>query len=188
MDFQNPTRRDKIADRLLHHGLARPLYRNYAAGLDLSGGEVVLELGSGSGALTRHLAPRLHGGGRVVCVEPSAAWAEVARKRLRGVADVEWHVGEVLALDGEGRFDAAVVHFVLHEIAAAERQPTLNAVARLMKQDARLFLREPTKPRHGVSPEQVRALMAQAGLKEVAGVVSKHVFLPPMYAATFARA
>lgn len=83
-DFQAPGLLDLLSDALLQHGLARRLYSGYADSLGLQGNEKVLELGCGSGALSRHIASRLSQGSRLTCLDTSKAWIEVARRRLRG--------------------------------------------------------------------------------------------------------
>lgn len=75
MDFENPDRMYLMFDALLNNPLGSmilPIYRNYIRSLGLAGDEQVIELGSGSGIATRHLAGMLRKrGGRVLCVDQS---------------------------------------------------------------------------------------------------------------------
>ncbi len=190
MEFDNPSRLDIIKDRLLHHGLVSSLYGRYADSLGLRGDEQVLDFGSGSGALSRHLARRLlAGGGQVTCLDSSSAWSDVARRRLQRFPNVHFAVGEIteLALDPDG-FDVIVIHLVLHEIKPETRPETVKALYRNLKKTGTLFVREPTKEGHGIPAAQVRQLMHTAGLTEIDFSEARSLLLPPMYAGVFRKA
>jgi 2-polyprenyl-3-methyl-5-hydroxy-6-metoxy-1,4-benzoquinol methylase len=188
-NFDNPSRVEIFMNALLHHRLASPLYGNYAAGLDLQGDEHVLDFGAGSGALSRHLARRLlAGGGRVTCLDTSAAWINVARKRLSSFSNVEFHVADISAFDGDAEgYDVIIVHLVLHEIEPAKRQETVGALADKLKATGTLFIREMTGAGHGMSPDEIRQLMQHAGLTEVALTESRALLMPPMCAGVFRK-
>jgi ubiquinone/menaquinone biosynthesis C-methylase UbiE len=165
MSFENPTRRDKIEFRI-EWGLSGPLIAPYLKKLGLQGGETLLEVGCGGGAVTRRLAQLLPNG-RVVGVDPSTYWVEYARERLRRLRNVALHVGDVLTADiAPGTFDAALFHYVLHDIAAADRPSTLARIEELLKPDGRLFVREPMKEKHGMKPDEIRTLAVSVGLRE----------------------
>lgn len=53
--------------------------------LALSGGELVVDYGAGTGRLTREVAARLHGGGRVLAVEENDQMYALLSERLEGV-------------------------------------------------------------------------------------------------------
>jgi ubiquinone/menaquinone biosynthesis C-methylase UbiE len=165
MSFENPTTFEKIGLRI-EWGLYGPLVALYLKGLGLQGGETLLEVGCGGGAVTHRLAQLLPNG-RIVGVDPSAYWVEYARRRLRRLRNVELHVGDVLTADiAPGTFDAALFHYVLHDIAAADRPSTLARIEELLKPDGRLFVREPLKEKHGMKPDEIRALAVSVGLRE----------------------
>lgn len=66
----------------------------------------VLEVGAGSGPLTRYLGERA---GRVVALERDAERARSAAKRCAGLAGVEVRVGSLEALEAGERFDLIVL-------------------------------------------------------------------------------
>ena len=60
-----------------------PFYRSYVETLPLQDNEKVLDFGSGSGILSRHIASHLErGGGHLTCVDISSRWMKVARYTL----------------------------------------------------------------------------------------------------------
>jgi len=188
-DFSKATCLDELRDSLMHHWLARPIYRRHAHKVDLAGHENVLEFGAGSGALSRHLASRLDRGGRLVCLDTSEPWLNVARKRLREFDNVEFVLGDVLVLDlGPANFDVVVVHFVLHEVEPERRRDTLRQLGRTLKDDGRLFIFEPTREEHGIPADRIRSLMSEAGLKELSGDEYKPFLLPRSYHGVYVKA
>ncbi len=190
MEFDDPSRIDIIKDRLLHHGLVSSLYGRYADSLGLEGDEKVLDFGSGSGALSRHIARRLlSGGGRLTCLDTSEAWTHVATQRLKQFPNVDFTVGDITRLDSDpDGFDVIVVHLVLHEVEPEKRQKTIDALSRNLKSTGTLFIREPTKESHGTPAAEIRQLMHNAGLTESEFTESRSLLLPPMYAGVFRKA
>lgn len=83
------------------------------ARLELSGDEVVLDAGCGSGRITEALARRLPNG-RVIAVDESPSMVEAARRRLGPGADVR--VADLLELELEEPVDAALSTATFHWI------------------------------------------------------------------------
>jgi ubiquinone/menaquinone biosynthesis C-methylase UbiE len=110
---------------------------------------------------------------------------DVARKRLRKYPNVEFKLGDIAALDlPDGGYDVVFVHFVLHDIDAAERPRIVQHLAHKLKRDGRLFVREPLR---FIAPDEILRLMRQSGLAESAfgvtniktqGEVCEGVFVP----------
>ena len=106
--------------------------------LDLLGirpGQQVLDVGCGSGVVTRDMARRVSPGGRAIGLDPSAEFLTIARElareaRLEGVA--EFRVGSALALPfADGEFDVALAATVLvHVPGAAAAVPEMARVVR----------------------------------------------------------
>ncbi|MFO8008668.1 MAG: class I SAM-dependent methyltransferase [Candidatus Brocadiia bacterium] len=189
MAFENPSRLEMFLHGFVQHYLLSPWYRRYAESLGLRADEAVIELGSGSGALSRHLARCLADGGHLTCVDLSEAWTRVARKRLRRLGNVTLRAGDISRLDlPEDAFDAAVMHFTLHDIEEGARMPVLQALAPVLKPDGRLFIREPTREDHGMQPDEIRRLMTEAGLQEVDAQCARSLIGGPTYSGTFAPA
>jgi SAM-dependent methyltransferase len=174
MSFENPTTLEKIAFRI-EWSLSGPLIAAYLRRLGVEGDETFLEVGCGGGAVTRklaHLLPR----GQVVGIDPSAYWVAYARRSLRGLPNVTLHVGDVLTENlASEAFDAALFHFVFHEINSGDRPSTLSRVYDLLKEGGRLFLREPTKAGHGISVDETRTLLESVGFREERGEMRRRL-------------
>lgn len=97
---------------------------------------VVGDLGCGTGLVTLALAPFVT---RVIAVDSSAAMLQAARKRLRGVGNVDLRRGdlEALPIDDE-RLDAATLMLVLHHVPEPEK--ALAEVSRALKPGGRVFI------------------------------------------------
>ena len=104
---------DEVAARETYLGL-----------LNISPGERVLDVGCGSGAVTREIARRVGPGGRAVGLDPSPALLAVAHELAQetGLADrVEFHEGNALRLPFPDRsFDAVVCVTVLSHVPNGE--------------------------------------------------------------------
>jgi len=169
MDFQRIGPWERFLEALFWNFLRAPYNRAFALSLGLRGDERVLEFGSGSGAVSRHVRPLLTGGGTLVCVDTSEGLMGIARRRLKGFPNVEFH-GKDLRAAGfpAGSFDVEVVHFALHDVPSEGRAPLVLEMARLLRPGGRIVLREPSRPGHGMPPSEIRALACVAGLREVA--------------------
>ncbi len=169
MDFQKIGILERILEAFFWNFLRAPYNRAFALSLGLRGDERVLEFGSGSGAISRHLMPLLSGGGTLVCVDTSEGLMGIARRRLKGFTNVEFHPTDLrdARLPG-GSFDAAVVHFVLHDVPEEDRSPLVAEMTRLLKPGGRLVLREPSRAGHGMPPRDIRRHAEAAGLRETA--------------------
>jgi trans-aconitate 2-methyltransferase len=86
--------------------------------LELSGDEVVLDAGCGSGRITEALIGRLPGG-RVIAVDQSASMVRAARRRLGPAVDIR--VLDLLELELEEPVDAILSTATFHWIADHER-------------------------------------------------------------------
>lgn len=120
---------DEIAARNTYLGL-----------LDIAAGERVLDVGCGSGAVTREVARRVGGGGVAVGVDPSPALLGVARELAQesGLGDrVQFCEGNVLRLPFPDRsFDAVVCVTVLSHVRGGET--AIPELARVLRAGGRL--------------------------------------------------
>ncbi len=171
----------------LEAAFAGVLVGGYLRTLELSGDERLLELGCGVGALTKRLT-RLLPNGRITAVDTSEYWAAVARRRLKRREQVIVFTGDVQTLDLEPEtFDAVLIHFVLHDIPASERGDVLATLARLLVPSGTLYLREPTRPSHGMPSEEIRELLSDAGFEEIRGSEKRSRLAGPMFDARFRK-
>ena len=104
---------DEIAAREAYLGL-----------LDIAAGDRVLDVGCGSGAITREIAKRVGKHGLAIGIDPSAALLTVARELAReaGLAHgIEFREGNALRLPfPDGTFDAVVCVTVLSHVPRGE--------------------------------------------------------------------
>ena len=121
------TKARELADRLELRARAQDEIEARAAYLDLLGvtaGELVLDVGCGSGVVTRDIARRVGPPGRAVGVDPSPQFLAVARELAEGAGlggRVEFREGSALSLPfPDGAFDVAVAVTVLSHTPGGE--------------------------------------------------------------------
>jgi SAM-dependent methyltransferase len=106
--------------------LKAPVTTALLAALELRAGDVVCEVGAGSGELSRVLAERVAPGGRVVATDPADGMVDVMRERLRDVPGVEVRACDAAATplaDGEAKGVVARMSLMFSsEPAAAVRE------------------------------------------------------------------
>jgi ubiquinone/menaquinone biosynthesis C-methylase UbiE len=134
------------------------LAQKLAAGLDELGvgaDESVIDVGCGTGNLTRALLTRLSDAGRVFAVDISQRMLEIARRKITD-ARVSWHAEDARRLPlADGACDRILCcsvwpHFEDHAIVAAE-------LGRVLRAGGRLHVW------HLISRERVNAIHAGAG-------------------------
>jgi ArsR family transcriptional regulator len=135
---------------------------------------VVGDLGCGAGQVSAALAPCVR---RVVAVDESAAMVQAARRRLKGVANVEIRRGrlESLPID-DGELDAAVLVLVLHHLptpvaAIAEAARVLKPggrllVADMLPHDREAYRRQMGHVWLGFDEEHVRRVFDAGGFED----------------------
>jgi SAM-dependent methyltransferase len=114
-----------------------------AAYLDLLGlqpGQRVLDVGCGSGVVTRDMARRVSPGGRVVGIDPSPEFLAIARDLAREAgldAVTEFREGSALALPfGDAEFDVALAATVLVHVPGGDR--AIPEMARVVRPGGRV--------------------------------------------------
>jgi len=113
--------------------------RNIALACDIDGKEV-LEIGCGSGRITRDLASRAR---EVVAIDPDAAALARARAQV-SAASVSFFQGSAETYDVIGRsFDAAVFSLSLHHVAPGAMDASLLQAARRVRSGGRIVAIEP---------------------------------------------
>ncbi len=187
--LDNPNWIEIVLNSLFTHNLLRPHFRKFAESMDLTGDEMVLDFGSGSGPLSRHIAKiLLSGDGRVTCLDPTEKWMNIAKKRLKEFPNVDFIQGDISALNGKGKkFDAITIHFMLHDLDKEIRQEIITALSCLLKDQGRIYIREPMREGHGMPVEEIRELMNNAGLTEIRGDEISRIFVGPIFTGAFKK-
>lgn len=191
MSFEGPQPMEIVLDTVLSNGLANGVYSHFVNGMGLRGDEAVLDVGCGSGAGTRHIAERLAiAGGRLTCVDSSAAWMDVARKRLGRYRLVEFLVQDAALVElPPATFDVAVLHLVLRDIPAARRPMVMRRVAEALKPGGRVFLRERIGVGcRGVTHEALLRDMESSGFRELRSATESVLFVGQCYMGVFTHA
>lgn len=138
------------------HFLVDPnLQRKIVAALDASATDVVLEIGPGTGALTRHLAGRT---GRLVAVELDARCADQLEQELGAVPGVQIIRGNALDLDLEAEVGDVAHLKVIGNIPYFITSPLIFWLLERRVRPARIVLM--------VQREVADRLMAEPGAKE----------------------
>jgi ubiquinone/menaquinone biosynthesis C-methylase UbiE len=84
---------------------------------------------------------------------------------------VSFLVGELPKLDlPADSFDVVFIHYTLHEVAHGVRGTYVAELSRLLAEGGKLFIKEPTGYLDGIAEARLRALMAEAGLRELSFV------------------
>ena len=174
--------------RVMLHGLLSGSYKRFVHGMGLRGDERVLDFGAGSGAAARHLAGSLQAGGHLTCVDISPAWQGVARKTLRKYGNVDFVLGDLRELGlPAGSYDVLVMHWMFHDVPAADRRPVLVALVRLLRPGGRLFTREPSRKDEGIEVTALRNLLGGAGLSELRSASASSFWMGPHYAGVWEK-
>lgn len=167
-DFEHPSILFNLEDKLKGLLGGPLLYNPYFRTFGLKGDEKVLDFGCGGGAGSRCLANLLNENGYLTCVDVSRYWIAKARKRLENYSNVECKSGDIRELDiPDSSFDVISTIHVIHDITPAERQDIVNVLSQKLKTGGLLFIREPIKQSHGMPVNEIRALLADAGLQEI---------------------
>ena len=124
-------------------------YRNKAIRLlDLKGPERILDIGCGTGVLTRQIAKKLSSpDALVVGLDAAPKMFQVARQKASALPHIRFDVGVAEKLDYEDvSFDGAVSTFFFHHIDADLKRRSLSELYRVLKPGAKLIIVDVDSP------------------------------------------
>lgn len=165
LGYENPSLLYKLIDEFGNNRLFSFMYKNYIRTLNLKGNERVLDFGSGSGAGSRHLAKTLRqSSGHLTCVDISEYWTEKARKRMKNYNNVDFLVGQLPELKlREGSFDVIYIFYALHDVSKDLRSGIVSEFFRILKNEGRLYIKEPQRENDGMPISEITELMKNNG-------------------------
>lgn len=171
-----PNRLEWCVNRLALR-LAAPYYRTVARRLSLTESVRVVDWCCGSGELSaaiRRLHPRID----LACADVSARWLATAERRFgKSVHMVRIHRLDA-ALSG-APYDRLVCHYALHDVPEARHPAVLRGFWNSLGQGGRVTLLEPVAAGHGLDPDRLQQLLAQAGFS----VLSRQAGKAPLFGA-----
>jgi len=126
-------------------GRRREIFLRLAALARVRPGDRVLDVGCGTGYLTRILAALAGADGQVTGVDPSARMIEYARRRAP--LNCTYVAGEAQSLDlPDESFDVVVSSLAVHHIPDEERPAAMREMFRVLRPGGRLLIAEYRPP------------------------------------------
>jgi ubiquinone/menaquinone biosynthesis C-methylase UbiE len=189
MKFEEPGSTEVFFTVAVCYSIGSPFYKNYTKSLNLKGNEKILDYGSGSGALSRHVAQiLLKGEGHLTCVDISRKWMNIIKKMMNKYPNVNFKFGKIDNVDiPDESYDAIVIHYVLHDIESDLRGDILKVLIQKLKDGGKIYIREPIADNHGMPTSEIKKLMQKAGLKEINLKINKIRFMGQITEAIFQK-
>ena len=92
--------------------------------LNLSAGDKVLDMGCGTGHVSKHIADIVGPDGLVIGVDPDAERIKIAKENYKAVSNLQFYVGDSVTgfpHDNEPYYDVHVSSFVFHWVPESEK-------------------------------------------------------------------
>lgn len=178
LGYENPSLLYRIIDEFGNNRLFSFIYKNYIKTLHLKGNEKVLDFGSGSGAGSRHLAEILQkDNGHLTCIDISKYWTEKAKNRMKYYDNVDFLVGQLPELQlEEDSFDVIYIFYALHDVSNGLRNGIVSEFFRVLKNEGKLYIKEPQRENDGMPIEEIVELMKSNGFYEENSKIGKGTY------------
>jgi ubiquinone/menaquinone biosynthesis C-methylase UbiE len=156
-------------------GRRRIVFDRLVALAGIKPGDRVLDVGCGTGYLTRRAAVATGAAGHVTGVDPSAPVVEYASRLAP--AQCGFHVAEGARIpEPDASFDVAVSSLAVHHIDPRQRADTFAEIFRLLRPGGRLLIADFRPPRNGVANRLIGAVAGHAmqhhRVEDLAGGIS----------------
>ncbi|WP_113704618.1 class I SAM-dependent methyltransferase [Nonomuraea lactucae] len=162
----NHPRLYEVGAELGFAGRRRLVFTQLAALAGIRPGERVLDVGCGTGYLTRILSPLAGPEGQVTGVDPAAPMIDHARSRAP--RNCSYQVGESQALPfPDGSFDLVVSSLAVHHMPPSVRGEAVGEMFRVLRPGGRLLIAEFRLPENPLAAR-------------LAGVLAGHAARPTM--------
>jgi SAM-dependent methyltransferase len=166
----------------------RKYYRECVTSLNLKGNETVMDFGCGPGLVSRYFAEKLVQG-HLTCVDVSGPAIRLSKNRLKAYSNVDFVLGDIREAGlAAGSYDVIFLNFVYFHIDASHRSEIIGKIVELLHGSGRLVIRNAVGRHSGISAEQIERDLAQFGLNEICGEMTRSLFIIPTYFGIFGRA
>ncbi len=177
-NWEKPSFAYRMIDELGNNHLFGFLYDQYIKTLRLKGNENLLDFGSGSGAGSKHLAKILQrGNGNLTCVDTSAYWISLAKKRMKKYRNVTFCTDPLTEIGFPAdSFDVIYIFYALHDVVQSKRPGIIREFHRILKPGGRLCLKEPQREYDGMRVCEIEKLMLSNGFKNTFSLEKKGTY------------
>ena len=139
-------------------GRRRPSYQALVVAAGVRPGQRVLDVGCGTGYLSRLVARSVGPHGVVLGIDPSASMLHYTSQKTASTGNCEFQVAAAEALPFPGdHFDVVVSSLVLHHLPEGLRVRALEEMRRVLRPSGALLVAEARNPGHGFSGVLARA-------------------------------
>ena len=167
-------------DTFLFRGKLRELRQRTADLAHIQPGEMVLDVGCGTGTLAMEVEPHVNAKGHVFGIDPGAQ--QIARARSKAAKrnlSIEFQIGVIEQLDfPDQTFDVVVSTIMMHHLSDSLKRQGLSEIARVLKPGGRLVIADFKRPeeraaqavRFGAGGSRIQdlaVLVKEAGFSQV---------------------
>jgi ubiquinone/menaquinone biosynthesis C-methylase UbiE len=135
-------------DTFLFRGKLRELRKRTADLAQIQSGEIVLDVGCGTGTLALEVSRRVGARGRVVGIDPGEN--QIARARGKATQrnlPIEFQIGVIEHLDfPDQTFDVVLSTIMMHHLSDTLKRQGLTEIARVLKPGGRLVIADFKRP------------------------------------------